>query len=183
MAVWKNAVTVAGPSGALTPQMQPPIRITKVVKPVRITETGKDTFIVDMGQNFAGVATHPCKSSCRDRDFTALWRRPFSGWTVELPNTVAGQTQGDLASEWWPGAPKTAWQQDSYIAKGNGVEEWAPRFTFHGFRYVEITGWTGTPTLNDIEGLRMNTDVQPAGTLPVLTTCSTSCMKSFSGRF
>jgi alpha-L-rhamnosidase len=53
---WKNAVIVEGPSGELTPQITPPIRVTKVVKPVKITEVGKDTFIVDMGQNFAGVA-------------------------------------------------------------------------------------------------------------------------------
>ena len=54
---WKNAVVVkwAGME-ILTAQMQPAIKITKVIKPVKITELQNDTFIVDMGQNFAGVA-------------------------------------------------------------------------------------------------------------------------------
>ena len=51
---WKRASITSGPDGVLSAQMQPPIRITKVVQPVSIHEVGKDTFIVDMGQNFAG---------------------------------------------------------------------------------------------------------------------------------
>ena len=43
------------------------------------------------------------------------------------------------------------------------LEQWNPRFTFHGFRYVEITGWPGKPAISDIEGLRMNTDLQQQG--------------------
>ena len=60
------------------------------------------------------------------------------------------------------------WQEDSYITKGLGKEVWSPRFTFHGFRNVEVTGWLGVPTLNDVKGLRMNADVEDAGTF----TCS-----------
>ena len=62
-----------------------------------------------------------------------------------------------------PGAPPTAWQEDNYVLKGKGKEVWAPRFTFHGFRYVEVRGWPGKLTVNDIEGLRMNSDLPDAG--------------------
>ena len=61
------------------------------------------------------------------------------------------------------GAPKTAWQMDEYILKGEGEEVYTPRFTFHGFRYVEVTGFPGKPTLDALEGLRLNSDVAPAG--------------------
>ena len=61
------------------------------------------------------------------------------------------------------GAPKTAWQMDEYILKGEGEEVYTPRFTFHGFRYVEVTGFPGKPTLASLEGLRLNSDVAPAG--------------------
>jgi alpha-L-rhamnosidase len=47
--------------------------------------------------------------------------------------------------------------------RGKGIEVWKPRFTFHGFRYVEVTGWPGQPTVDDIEGLRMNSDLQQVG--------------------
>jgi alpha-L-rhamnosidase len=66
------------------------------------------------------------------------------------------------------GAPKTAWQMEEYILKGQGEEVYTPRFTFHGFRYVEVTGFPGRPTLSALEGLRLNSDVAPAGSF----TCS-----------
>src|SRR5437868_7710391 len=53
---WKKAIVVDGPTGELSAQMLPPIRVTKTLKPVKISEAKPDTFIVDMGQNFAGVA-------------------------------------------------------------------------------------------------------------------------------
>ena len=53
--------------------------------------------------------------------------------------------------------------RDEYILSGSGIEVWNPRFTFHGFRFIEITGWPGKPGLNDIEGLRMNSDLFQVG--------------------
>ncbi len=52
---------------------------------------------------------------------------------------------------------------DEYILKGAGEEVYTPRFTFHGFRYVEVTGFPGKPTLASLEGLRLNSDVAPVG--------------------
>ncbi len=161
---WRNATITGGPSGILTAQMLPPIRITKVVQPISIHEIGKDTFVVDMGQNFAGVARIKVKGVAGVRvsmryaeilhpDRSLNWITTTAGHIKEMWNLSGG-----------PGAPKTAWQKDEYTLKGNGVEVWNPRFTFHAFRYVEITGWPGKPTLQDIEGLRMNSDVQQDGT-------------------
>jgi alpha-L-rhamnosidase len=81
---------------------------------------------------------------------------------LNVNSTVATQIRkGGLKGG--SGAPETAWQEDDYILKGEGVEEWQPRFTFHGFRYVEITGWPGKPTEADVEGLRMNSDLPENG--------------------
>ena len=52
---------------------------------------------------------------------------------------------------------------DEYILNGEGEEVYTPRFAFHGFRYVEVTGFPGQPTLASLEGLRLNSDVAPAG--------------------
>ena len=41
---------------------------------------------------------------------------------------------------------------DIYTLKGDGIEIWQPSFVYHGFRFVEITGFPGTPTINDFEG-------------------------------
>ena len=42
---------------------------------------------------------------------------------------------------------------DTYILSGNGNETYSPAFTFHGFRYVELSGYPGAPTTSTIEGL------------------------------
>ncbi len=160
---WKNAVVVEGPTGVLTPQMQPPVRITKVLKPLSITEVGKDTFIVDMGQNFAGVARIRVKGDAGRRVALRYGEAIHPDGRLNYLTTTAGQIKEIWNLKGGPGAPKTAWQEDVYTLKGSGVEEWSPRFTFHGFRYIEITGWPGKPTINDIEGLRMHSDLQPAG--------------------
>ncbi|WP_423146158.1 family 78 glycoside hydrolase catalytic domain [Rubrolithibacter danxiaensis] len=161
---WKKAAIAKGPSGILTAQMQPPVRVTKVLKPVEITEVGKDTFIVDMGQNFAGVARIKVKGPTGSKITLRYGEDIHPDGRLNFLTTVAGHIKEMWNLKGGPGAPKTAWQEDSYTLKGKGTEIWAPRFTFHGFRYVEVTGWPGKPTLNDIEGLRMNSDLDSNGT-------------------
>jgi alpha-L-rhamnosidase len=160
---WKNAAIATGPDGILKAQMQPPIRITKIIKPVKITEVGKDTFIVDMGQNFAGVARIKVSGKAGTTVSLRFAEIIHPNGSLNWITTTAGHIKEMWNLSGGPGAPKTAWQKDVYILKGKGVEEWNPGFTFHAFRYIEITGWPGIPTLQDIEGLRMNSDVQQQG--------------------
>jgi len=160
--LWKKAKLTEGPAGILVPQMLPPIRITKILKPVKITEAGKDTFIVDMGQNFAGVARIKVKATPGTKINLRYGEDLFKDGRLNYLTTVATQIKKGIIKG-GPGAPETAWQEDSYILKGEGTESWSPRFTFHGFRYVEITGWPGRPGPDDVEGLRMNSDVTPVG--------------------
>jgi alpha-L-rhamnosidase len=52
---------------------------------------------------------------------------------------------------------------DTYICRGGGPEEWTPRFTFHGFRYVEVTGLTRPPSKSLLTALVLHTDMKPTG--------------------
>src|ERR1039458_3042264 len=52
---------------------------------------------------------------------------------------------------------------DTYILKGKGTEVYEPRFTYHGFRYVELTGYPGKPGLSSIEGRVVHDDLESAG--------------------
>jgi len=160
---WNNARVVEGPGGKLSAQMQPPIRVTNIVKPIAISEKGKDTFIVDMGQNFAGVARIRVNGPEGARIIMRYGEDTFATGSLNYMTTVAGHIKEIWNLKGGPGAPKTAWQQDDYILKGGAEEKWNSRFTFHGFRYIEITGWPGKPALGDIEGLRMNTDLEQNG--------------------
>jgi alpha-L-rhamnosidase len=62
-----------------------------------------------------------------------------------------------------PGVPDTAWQSDTYITKGIAVESYTPRFTFHAFRYVEISGYPGEPNEDSIEGIRLSSNLKKTG--------------------
>jgi alpha-L-rhamnosidase len=127
-----------------------------------ITEVGKDTFIVDMGQNFAGVARIKVNGSAGTRIKLRYGENIYKDGRLNYMTAVCTQLKKGVLKG-GPGAPETAWQQDEYILKGSGTETWNPRFTFHGFRFIEITGWPGKPTVNDIEGLRMNSDLMQVG--------------------
>jgi alpha-L-rhamnosidase len=161
--LWKGVVLVEGPTGTLSAQLQPPIKITKVVKPVSVVEFKPGIFIVDMGQNFAGVARIKVKGAAGTKITLRFGEGLFDDGSLNVMTTVATQIKkGGIKGG--PGAPETAWQEDSYTLKGNGIETWSPRFTFHGFKYVEVSGWPGKPTVNDLEGLRMNADLPQQGT-------------------
>jgi alpha-L-rhamnosidase len=160
---WKNAVPADGPGGRLTAQAVPPIRVTRVIRPISIREVGKDTFLVDMGQNMAGVARIRVHGPAGTAISIRYGEDTLSNGTLNYLTTVAGQIKEIWKVDGGPGAPRTAWQTDRYILKGNGPETWLPRFTFHGFRYLEITGWPGKPTPEAVEGLLMHSDLQVNG--------------------
>ncbi|MGV8094048.1 MAG: family 78 glycoside hydrolase catalytic domain [Mangrovibacterium sp.] len=161
----KNAVVTQGPPGRLTPQMQPPVRITSVLRPIKITEPQPGVFIADMGQNFAGVARIKVQGKPGTTVVLRYGEDICPDGNINVMTSVAGQIKNNNGG---PGAPPVAWQEDRYTLKGKGVEIWSPRFTFHGFRYVEVTGWPGKLTVDEIEGLRMHSDVEITGSF----TCS-----------
>lgn len=162
---WMQAVVVSDPpSGQLASQMQPPVRITKVIQPIRMTETRAGEFVFDMGQNFAGVVRIKVRGPKGTTVKIRYGEDVYSDGSLNVMTSVAGQQKKVWDANWeTPGQPQTAWQEDSYTLKGEGEETWSPRFTFHGFRYVEITGWPGRPSLADVEGSRLNADLQKTG--------------------
>ena len=159
---WTPAVEMSPPEGVLQAQPLPPIRITSRLKPAAITEPSPGVHVIDMGQNFAGWARLtfdvPAGTEIRMRYGELL--RPDG--TLNPMTSVCGQIKRKETPP--DGSPAVAWQADTYIARGGGPETYTPLFTFHAFRYVEITGLPSRPSLDQIEGLRMNSDVEPAGT-------------------
>ncbi|GAB4405804.1 MAG: glycoside hydrolase family 78 protein [Bacteroidia bacterium] len=161
---WRPAVVAAPPGGVLHPQMQPPIRITRTLRPVAITEPRPGTFLVDFGQNFAGVVRMKVRGAAGTEVRLRYGELRFDDGSLNGLTTVACQIKEMWGIDGGPGAPPTAWQEDSYLLRGEGEETFQPHFTFHGFRYVEVSGYPGRPRPEDFEGLRMNADLTDAGT-------------------
>jgi alpha-L-rhamnosidase len=162
-AKWAFASVVNGPGGRLQSEIIPPVRVKKVMNAVWINEVGKDTFIIDMGRNFAGVASISVHGPSGTKVKLRYGENIYQDGRLNYMTTVCTQLKKGVLSG-GPGAPETAWQEDQYVLRGGAIETWHPRFTFHGFRYIEITGWPGIPTLNEIEGLQMHSDVEQVGT-------------------
>ncbi len=158
-----------GPANRLGPlrcQTIPPIRATATLTPVSVTEVQPGVFIFDMGQNFAGWARLRVEGPRGTTVTMRMGELLYPDGTLNVMTAVAGQIKGsnrDGTPRGGPGAPDVAYQSNAYTLRGEGLEVYTPRFTFHGFRYVEVTGFPGTPTRGAIEGLRLNTAVEPVG--------------------
>ena len=163
---WSSASPAGSNPGELRASPTPPIRVTARLTPVSVREVSPGVYIFDLGQNFAGWVRLRVQGPRGNTVRMRMGERLYPDGTLNPMTAVAGQIKGlteEGTPRGGPGAPEIAWQAISYTLRGGGPEEYTPRFTFHGFRYVEVTGFAGRPTLASIEGLRLNTDVEPAG--------------------
>ncbi len=158
---WRAVVAAPDGVGELRGQMLPPIRKTRTLQPVQITEPKPGVFIFDMGQNFAGWVTLNPKGEPGRKIQLRYGELLFPDGTLDPLTSVAGQIK--KAGMGGPGAPPVAYQADVYYCKGTSFESFTPKFTWHGFRYVELTGYPGTPTPDVIQGTWLNSDVESAG--------------------
>ena len=120
-AKWKPAAEVNGPGGALTPELAPPIRVMHIYSPVKTTHPAPGIVVYDFGQNFAG--------------WPAISVTGRAGAVVKL---IPGELldKSGRVSQRSSGRP----QWFSYTLRGAGVETWHPRFSYYGFRYLEVQG-------------------------------------------
>ncbi|MHC4295774.1 MAG: family 78 glycoside hydrolase catalytic domain [Planctomycetota bacterium] len=158
---WDSAQIAPAPEGPLEARPLPPIKVTASVKPVQITEPSDGVYIVDLGQNFGGWARFTFDVPEGAEITMRYGELLYEDGTLNPMTSVCGQIKRRKPAA--DGSPPIAWQADTYIAAGGGPETYTPRFTFHAFRYIEITGLPARPSLEAIEGLRMNSAVEPVG--------------------
>lgn len=129
----------------LAAQTMAPIRVTQTLRPVAITRPKPGVYIFDMGQNMVGW--------CR------LHVSGPRGTNITLRHAETLKPDGML----YVANLRSAKATDTYILKGRGKEVYEPRFTYHGFRFVEVTGFPGRPSLSAIEGRVVHDDLETAG--------------------
>ncbi len=155
---WRRADVVAAPGGELRCLPIPPVRQSRTVQAVAVTSPLPGMQVVDFGENFAGAVrlavTAPAGTAVVLRYAEEL--RPDG--TIDPTSTVAAQV--NEPGKGGPGAPPVALQEDTYVCRGGGREVFEPRFTCHGFRYVEVTGLPDALAAGDIEGLVWHADLR-----------------------
>jgi alpha-L-rhamnosidase len=142
---WSPVQVVAPGSPRLEAQMDEPIRVCDHVMPVAVTSPRSGVYMFDMGQNMVGWARLKAQGPAGTRV------------TMRFAETL--DKDGNL----YMANLRSARQSDTYILRGRGSEVYEPRFTYHGFRYVEVTGYPGNPDANTILGCVVHDDVASTG--------------------
>ncbi len=123
-ATWHNVALVDGPGGKLLPEQPTPIRTMHVYATVKQTHPASLVTVYDLGQNFAGwpeiTAAGPAGAQVK----------LIPGELLNKDGTVSQRSSG--RPQWF-----------SYTLRGTGTETWHPRFSYYGFRYVQVE--TTTP--------------------------------------
>jgi alpha-L-rhamnosidase len=119
---WRPVRTRARDGIRLVPQHAQPMRVTEELRPVSVQRRAPGTHIVDFGQNMVG--------------WVRLAVRGPRGTRVQMRFAEMLEPDGSLHLS----NLRSARQLDTYVLAGEADEVFEPRFTFHGFRYVEVTG-------------------------------------------
>lgn len=116
-----------------------PIRVERTMPALKMTQPKPGVFIYDFGQNMAGVEKLSVSGP--------------AGTDVQVRAGEILNPDGTLYTE----NLRTAKVTDHFILSGKGPEELVPQFTFHGFRYVEISGLKSAPNVEDVKALVLHT--------------------------
>ena len=142
---WLEVDYMTEPGGDYQAQINDNMKIMKTIDPVSIRKQKPNTYILDMGQNFAGWVEMEVEGK--------------RGTEVQLRFAESLNDDGSIFTTNLRDARVT----DTYILSGKGKEVWEPTFTYHGFRYVEITGYPGVPTVEDFTGKLVYDDLANIG--------------------
>jgi alpha-L-rhamnosidase len=124
----------------------PPVLPFAEITPKSFTSVSPDVWVFDLGQTFAGVVR--------------LTVNGTPGQKITLRFAERLSTDGTLYTDNLRGARAI----DTYICRGGGPETWKPRFTFHGFQYVEVSGLHQPPNARTITGVALSSATPAAST-------------------
>jgi alpha-L-rhamnosidase len=157
-ASWDLAKMGENPGGQLQKAFFPPVQITKEITPVEISTPKTGIYIADMGVNFTGIYRIKLSGNKGDTITFRFGERIYEDGKLNPMTTVAGQIKRKGIGG--PGSPEIAWQTDSYIVGDNKDSWFTPDFTYHTYRYMEIKGLDYKPSVSDIKGLFIHTNVE-----------------------
>jgi len=141
---WQPVRITSGTSAVRVVSPAPPVRVLEELPARTVTRVGEDTHRIDFGQNLVG--------------WVRLRVEGTSGHTVSVRHAEILQPDGSLYVE----NLRTATATDTYVLDGT-PRMLEPSFTFHGFRYAEVSGYVGTLTRNDVTAIVCGSDLERVG--------------------
>ncbi len=151
---WTAATDLGAPRGQMTPRACPEVALTETFKAKRITNPKPGVYIVDFGQNFSGHARMRLTAPAGTRVTMRYSERVGKDGMIDRAQIEQFMDKAE---------PPQPFQTDTYICKGGGQEVWEQRFSYSGFRFMEVTGLPTRPSLNTFEGRFAHTNLESAG--------------------
>ncbi|WP_242204070.1 alpha-L-rhamnosidase [Aestuariivivens insulae] len=147
---WGGAKETSPKIKKISAQQVPPIKKLRELEPQKVFKGTDGEWIVDFGQNIAGWV----KLNVKEKE----------GQLIEIITTEALLTDGsDIFPGSTGGGANGMPQIYQYICKGNELESWEPKFSYHGFKYAKIKGVSSKPDANMIKAVLVATDIQETG--------------------
>ena len=167
-AAWTAAGVRKSPGGRLEAQTIEPIKVNRVVRPVKVTSPKPGAYVFDFGQLFGG--------------WVRLKAKGPAGTKIALRYATQLTTSGLADKRRHAGGNGAT---DVCILKGDPAgERYEPRFTYHPVQYLQIEGYSGTPTLEDIEGCMVYSSVDMTGDFQcsnaLLNKVHRACVRTFT---
>ncbi|URM94249.1 family 78 glycoside hydrolase catalytic domain [Actinomadura madurae] len=150
LASWKPAAEAPDPGIALTSRMSPAIVPVGRRETVKVTRPKKGTYVFDLGENVAGWPQIRVGGARGTKLTLKPGERLGSDGLVEQGTMIAGGAQNPPI-------------EDNYTLAGTGTETWHPRFVYHGFRYVQVTGLPSEPSKNAVSAVVLRAGNASAG--------------------
>ncbi len=147
---WKTVAIIDHSKKLLVAPQGVPVKAVEEIKPIKQITTPKGEMVFDMGQNMVGWVRIQLQGNKGDK--------------VVLKFAEVLDKEGNFYTDNLRAAKCT----DTYILKGEGIEIYEPRFTFHGFRFLKLEGLVKAPELDKITGVVIYSDMMPTGSF----TCS-----------
>jgi alpha-L-rhamnosidase len=147
---WMPTKVLPPTDAKLLPSEVPPVKVTAHIKPTRIFDSKSGKSLIDFGQNIVGKLH--VKHLLKPAGHEIVFRHAEVMEDEELGARPL----------------RSARAKDTIVSNGEVVESWSPQHTFHGFRYVEVTGWHPSDeecplTMESVEALVMHTDMRRTG--------------------
>jgi alpha-L-rhamnosidase len=166
---WYFARIARPPGGRLHSQLMPLCRVTGTVRPVQMHEVKPGCWVFDLGCNIAGWARLSVNGPAGTRITMRYAERLTPEGDIDQSAIYCLKDDGEF-------------QTDKYILKGDGPEVWEPRFAYHGFQYVQVTGLPTPPTPDTITGCLVHTDLKSIGSFscsnPLLNQIQQAALRS-----
>jgi alpha-L-rhamnosidase len=141
---WQSVRVMDWDFNTLVAPVGPPVRRIELVSPVSILQSRSGKTLVDFGQNLVGRLR--------------ITAQGVAGQTITLRHAEVLEN-GELGTR----PLRTAQATDHYTLRGEGIETWEPRFTFHGFRFAEIENYPGELTAEKIRAVVIHSDMEGTG--------------------